>query len=56
MFCQGHGSGMVCTEGVDEKCGRGRLAWKENTACLRGREGTRRRSHIQERGPLSSGQ
>lgn len=32
----------------------GRLAWKENTACLRGREGPRR-SHIQERGPLSSG-
>lgn len=29
-----------------------RLTWKENTACLRGREGTRRRSRIQERGPF----
>lgn len=28
----------------------GRLAWQENTECLRGREGARRRSHIQERG------
>lgn len=31
-----------------------RLAWKGNAACLRGREGTRRNSHIQERGHLSS--